>query len=286
MHFVRLARTHALDALVRLAHGSAMKKGRASKTLPDATRARRGIQSADRAVDVLVALTQAGRAATLKDIAELADMPASLAHRYLASLVARGLARQNGATGLYDFGPLAIRIGASAMARVDALALAGAAMPALADATGLTAILTILGDRGPTIVRWERSPMPFVTALAVGSSLPLTGSASGRVILAYSPERLRRRLIEDNGPEDARARAGLLERLAHIRAAGFDTADSTVVPGLTALCAPILDAQSDVVAALALIGATRDVEAMQEKALATLLDAAQSVSRECGGAGS
>ncbi|MFX6201581.1 helix-turn-helix domain-containing protein, partial [Acinetobacter baumannii] len=85
---------------------------------------RRGIGSADKAVDMLVALIGAGRAVPLRELARATDMPASLAHRYLSSLVARRLARQDGATGYYDLGPLAIRLGAEALSRVDPLALA------------------------------------------------------------------------------------------------------------------------------------------------------------------
>jgi DNA-binding IclR family transcriptional regulator len=248
---------------------------------------RRGIQSADKAIEVLLALVDAGHAAPLKELARLADMPTSLAHRYLASLIARGLAVQNPATGLYDLGPLAIRVGAAALARVDALALAAAAMPQLAIETGLTVMLNVLGDRGPTIVRWERSRVPFVTTLAVGAVLPLTGSASGRVILAFLPARVRDRLIQEfdgeAGDTEAKARRqALLQRFDEIRRTGLDTADSTVIPGLSAISAPVLDAQNEAVASLTLVGSGADVGRVQSAALEHLRRTAEQVSRSCG----
>lgn len=242
---------------------------------------RRGIQSADRAIDMLMALTGAGGPAGLKDLAERADMPASLAHRYLASLVARGLATQDGASGQYDLGPTAIRVGAAALARVDALAAAAAAMPALVADTGLTALLCVLGDRGATIVRWERSPIPFMTSLAVGAVLPAADSATGRAILAFLPDRLRRSVAMAGGLTGRRLGA-LDDRLAAVRSRGYDMADSTVVPGLSAVAAPILDAQNEAVAALTLVASSAEKDAALQRATARLLEACRDVSRAAG----
>lgn len=247
---------------------------------------RRGIGAAEKAIDMLAALTQAGAAAPLRDLARAAGMPPSLAHRYLSSLIARGLARQDADTGFYDLGPLAIRMGAAALSRVDPLARATEAMAGLGDATGLTVLLTVLGERGPVIVRWRRSATPFLTSLAVGSTLPLTRSASGRAMLAFLPERIARDLIvRDAGDRrrDGEETARLSARLAAIRAQGYDMADSTVIPGLAALAAPVLDAQNEAVAALTLIGAVADVEAMRADAAASLTACCRSITRACGG---
>ncbi|MFY9953505.1 IclR family transcriptional regulator [Bradyrhizobium sp.] len=246
-------------------------------------KARRGIQSADKAAEVLMALVEAGQPAPLRDLARAIDMPTSLAHRYLASLVTSGLAVQNNVTGLYDLGPSAIRIGAAALARVDPLRLASEAMPELVAKTGLTALLNVLGDRGPTIVRWERSYVPFITTLAVGSVLPLTGSASGRVILAFTPDRIRRKLMQLKAPKNEdEAPAKLSERFIQIRKRGFDTADSTVVPGLSAVSTPILDLQNEAVASLTLVGSRSDMVHAGSQAVAALLETACGVSQACG----
>jgi DNA-binding IclR family transcriptional regulator len=240
---------------------------------------RRGIQSADKAVDVLLALVEAGQAAPLKELSRIADMPTSLAHRYLASLIARGLATQDTRTGLYDLGPLAIRIGAAALSRVDALTLAGDEIGHGVAGTGLTALLSVMGERGPTIIRWERSRVPFMTTLAVGAVLPLAGSATGRVMLAFLPERLSRQLLAANGidmTDELRA------RLETVRFRGNDSADSTVVPGLSAVSSPILDAQGEAVAAITLVGSNTDVGGRSENTVRMLVDACMEVSRACG----
>ena len=54
------------------------------------------------------------------------------------------------------------------------------------------ATLVALGARlwssqGATVVRWERAAGFLVTSLGLGSVLPLLGSATGNVFLAWNP---------------------------------------------------------------------------------------------------
>lgn len=244
---------------------------------------RRRIQSADKATEVLLALVEAGKATPLRDLARAIGMPNSLAHRYLASLMASGLAVQDEVTGLYDLGPTAVRIGASALARIDHLRLASEAMPQLVASTGLPALLCVLGDRGPTIVRWERSYVPFITTLSVGSTFQLTNSATGRVLLAFTPDQVRNDLIElAVSKNHEQPPAKLLEHLSKIRRVGYDEAESVLIPGLSAMSAPILDVQNEAVACLTLIGASPDVRRIKTKAIKALVEASVSISRSCG----
>lgn len=244
---------------------------------------RRRIQSADKAAEVLLALVEAGKATQLRDLAHATGMTNSLTHRYLASLMASGLAVQHEVTGLYDLGPLAVRIGATALSRVDHLRLAVEAMPQLVASTGLPALLCVLGDRGPTIVRWERSYVPFITTLAAGSTFQLTNSASGRVLLAFTPEALRNDLIHQAVTRNfERPPADLLEKLEIIRARRYDEAESVLIPGLSAMSAPILDVQNEAVACLTLIGASADVQRIKEQAIERLVETSVNISRSCG----
>lgn len=244
---------------------------------------RRRIQSADKATEVLLALVEAGKATQLRDLAQATGMTNSLTHRYLASLMASGLAVQHEVTGLYDLGPMAVRIGAAALSRVDHLRLAMEAMPQLVASTGLPALLCVLGDRGPTIVRWERSYVPFITTLAAGSTFQLTNSASGRVLLAFTPESLRSDLIHQAVTRNfERPPSDLLEKLALIQARRYDEAESVLIPGLSAMSAPILDVQNEAVACLTLIGASADVERIKDQAIERLVEASVNISRSCG----
>lgn len=76
---------------------------------------RHGIQSVGIGLRVLDVLAAQDGAQPLGVIAAAADLSSSQAHRYLASLVTAGMARQDPASGRYDLGPAALRLGLGAL---------------------------------------------------------------------------------------------------------------------------------------------------------------------------
>ena len=223
-----------------------------------------GIQSLDAALRVLVAMGRLDGPVGLTDLARACDMPVPKVHRYLASFLHAGLVRQTGRSGKYDLGATAIELGLAALHRHDFVNWAADDLASLAGDAGMTALLVVWGNSGPTVVRWERATTFIVTSLGLGTTMPLLSSASGRVFLAFLPDtvvaaQLRRELRRVQGrPElvsdmtpDARGARTLADR---VRAAGYATVDGRYIPGLVAAAAPILDWQGQAQAAVTLIG--------------------------------
>ncbi len=142
---------------------------------------RRGIQSVEIGLRVLEVLAAQDKPQSLKAVAEAAQLPASQTHRYLASYVRTGMVRQDAAFGLYDLGPAALRIGLSALARLDAHAIGQSALQSLGEAIDRTCFLAVWSERGPLIANWYRGSRPLMTSLGIGSGLPVLGSATGHV---------------------------------------------------------------------------------------------------------
>ena len=223
-----------------------------------------GIQSLDAALRVLAAMGRLDGLVGLTDLARACDMPVPKVHRYLASFLHAGLVRQTGRSGKYDLGATAIELGLAALHRHDFVNWAADDLASLAADAGMTALLVVWGNSGPTVVRWERATTFIVTSLGLGTTMPLLSSASGRVFLAFLPDtvvaaQLRRELRRVQGrPElvsdmtpDARGARALADR---VRAAGYATVDGRYIPGLVAAAAPILDWQGQAQAAVTLIG--------------------------------
>ena len=112
---------------------------------------RRGIQSVETGLHVLAALAACGGPVPLSAVAQRAGVSPSQAHRYLSSLMAAGMAKQEPGSGLYDLDSGAIRLGLAALARLDVFARADATFMEFARATGRTCLLAVWGTRAP---RW------------------------------------------------------------------------------------------------------------------------------------
>lgn len=209
---------------------------------------RHGIQSVGIGLRVLDVLAAQEGAQPLGVIAQAADLSPSQAHRYLASLVAAGMASQNTQSGAYDLGPAALRLGLGALARIDAFQEASQAITTFANETGRTVQMASLGPSGPIVVRWAMGSPPVATSLMVGSSLPLLRSATGHVFLAFRPETHTRHLIERETAESRGLEPVDVEGLRQrVRAEGYSAISGSLIPGLRATAVPIFDLQEEAV---------------------------------------
>ncbi len=239
-----------------------------------------GIQALDAALVVLRAFAGFTAPATLGEIARACGMAPSKVHRYLASFVHAGFVVQRERSGRYDLGPAAATLGLAAIARHDFVNRAADRLDELRAATGLTALLSVWGTMGPTVVRWERAPSLSITSLGLGSTLPLVSSASGRVFLAYLPPALvAERLAEELAA--ARAAGGwpdlvaepeaVAELAAQVRKAGYAEVDGRFIPGLKAIAAPVTNWQGEAEVVVTLIGTDAHLLAAESRAREALL---------------
>ena len=231
--------------------------------------ARGGIQALDAAMQVLSALAASPGSIGVTDLARAAGMPVSKVHRYLASFVHAGLAVQSGRSGRYNLGPFAASLGIAALARNDFVNRAADDLEELCVQTRLTVLLTVWGNSGATIVRWERAASPVVTSFGLGSTFPLLTSASGRVFLAFLPYRLVADAVKAeintavelkvDWPDLHPSRKGVEQLIAKIRQDRIASVDGRFIPGLRAISAPILNWQGEAEAAVTLVGTRDDI---------------------------
>lgn len=215
---------------------------------------RKGIQSVEIGMGVLDALVRLGRPSSMTEIAKASEMSASQAHRYLASFVNTGFLRQDPATALYDLHSGALQLGLAAMARLDVFEQASLVAQDLVEVTGRTLQLAVWADLGPTVVRWYPGSPPIYTTLTIGSRLPLTQSATGKVFLAFQNETyvsdlVQREMVRDRtgGPIDIDA---IRQQVRRDLIAGVD---GTAIPGLRAFAAPVFNLQGQLVLVMSVI---------------------------------
>jgi DNA-binding IclR family transcriptional regulator len=248
--------------------------------------ARRGIQSIEVGGALLKALAHHGRALPLKELAAEAGMVPAKAHPYLVSFGKLGLIEQDGVSGHYGLGPLAMQLGLISLQQLDPVALASARLEALAATIGHTVAIAVWGGSGATIVRVARPATAVYVSMRHGTVMSLRGTASGLLFAAFLPREqvlpvLKAEAGAGTGAGNAgrtRARMGpeLTARLARIRREGLAVVKDLLLPGVSALARPVLDARGVMTLALTAIGPTAVFDSRREGSVAKALGEAAS----------
>jgi DNA-binding IclR family transcriptional regulator len=246
------------------------------------TTRRRGIQSIEIGMRILEALGAAGGASPLSAIAQAVGMPAPQVHRYLQSLITSGMARQDAASGRYDLGSAALRLGLVALARTDAFKIVDRVIDGFVERTGQTVQIFAFGPMGPTIVRVYNGRPALLTTLHVGSVLPLATSATGRIFLAFMPGSETADLLKSERNDVSADRSSLNHICATIRAEGKAVETGRVIPGLHATAFPILDLQGRATLVATALVSEAAADGAREDAVAELGALCRHISAEMG----
>jgi DNA-binding IclR family transcriptional regulator len=252
-------------------------------------RGQRGIQSVEVGGKLLQTLAHHGRPMALKDLAAEAGMPAAKAHPYLVSFGKLGLIAQDGGSGRYGLGPLAMQLGLISLQQFDPIRLATPVLADLAAQLNLTVAIAVWGNRGATMVRIEEAPTAVHVVMRHGTVMSLRGTASGLLFAAYMPagEVLRALATEaaeaGGGAAPRRIDDTLARQLDEIRRHGVSRAVDALVTGVSAMAAPVFDERGAIVLSLTAIGPSAMVDTHWEGVVATTLrDAAQRLSKQMG----
>jgi DNA-binding IclR family transcriptional regulator len=243
---------------------------------------RSGIQSVGIGLRVLDVLASLNGGAQLGAIAAAADLSSSQAHRYLASLIAAGMAQQDPSSGRYELGPGALKLGLAALSRIDSFRESVRGLTEFVAATGRTVQMTALGPTGPIVVRWITGIPAISTSLMVGAPLPLLTSATGHVFLAFSAPNTTREMVERETqpylkPTDVEAIR------MRVRRDGFSTLQGDLIPGLRAIAVPIFDLQGEVVFTATMLSTDVFDPAYDESARMRLMATCDEITSSTGG---
>ncbi len=234
-------------------------------------RAQRGIQSIEVGGQLLRALVHHGRPMALKDLARDAEMSPAKAHPYMVSFGRLGLIEQDRISGHYLLGPLALQLGLISLQQADPVHIATPLIAELAQRIGHTVAIAVWGDRGATIVRVAESPAPLHVSMRHGTVFSLTSTASGRLFAAYLDAAVVQRLLEserrrEKSGASAAREAGMPPapplpdwktfeaQLHEVRAHGISRSEGEIVPGVSAMSAPVFDHTGAIALALTAIG--------------------------------
>ena len=244
------------------------------------------MQSVDRAVAILEILARDGEAGVTEVAREL-DVHKSTASRLLAALDRRELVTQDTARGKFRLGVGIVRLAGAASRKLDVVQESRPVCRALAQEVGETVNLAILSGRDALYLDQVAGPAALSPHNWAGQRIPLHATSDGKVLLAYLSEA---ELTECLAPPLARftertitAVAEFRELLAEVRRRGFATAVDELEAGLTAIAAPVRNAEGNVIASISASGPSFRIPADRIPALAAAVRrAAAEVSRRLG----
>lgn len=235
------------------------------------------VQTADRALRVLLAFEREGERLSVTELAAQLGIHKSTASRLAATLEARGFLERS-ERDAFRLGPELARLGRLAVRGRDLVDLARPVMERLAAATGETVNLAIAD--GGEVVNVAQVDGRHIVGVGswTGRRTPLHCTANGKVLLAWAGGPLPAVRSQGERPESAAAaavstfgrfaahpleaftertitgRADLDAELARVRARGYATAIGELEEGLHAVAAPVVASDGRCVAALSVSG--------------------------------
>jgi DNA-binding IclR family transcriptional regulator len=250
--------------MTQIASGSLTKNTAEVKPLVPA------VVSAVRIIDYLMTVDDG---AGVSEIARELSLNKSTCFNILNALASFQVLSKHPRHAVYRLGPRLIEWGAGSRRKFSGRTLLHDKINSLVADINLTCIVgqVLADDEGIVVVDRVVPRREGVSTQAIGSVVPLTGPAMGRIVLAHREEHealdTARRLgmVEPGGEEE------FLDSIAQIRMAGYATSIGEYSPEVNAVAAPVIQNHSEIACILCVIGFTRHLPAAELPNIGTRL---------------
>lgn len=208
-----------------------------------------------RLLKAMEALVEAGRPVTLHEITAAVDLPKPTVHRLVSLLEELGYAIKEADGRRYTPGPTMHRLALSTMQHRPQYTAGHAVLQRLADLIGEACNLVLLDGDHITYIDRVDTAWPLRLRFEIGSQVPIHCTATGKLLLALQPKRVRRRLMKHapltpmtpysiTDPDELEA------TLQTIRSERVGTDAQEFLPEMVAISVPITPPQGPAIAAV------------------------------------
>lgn len=228
-----------------------------SKSKSKNTNYRPTIQSLGRGLKLLDYVVSANKEVELGELAEFLGIEKSSAHRLMATLIAYGYILQD-SQKRYVPGPAIMELASKLSNRLGVHDIAGSYLNELAENTGETAHLAVLGRDGIILTNSVASNHTLAVTSRVGESEPLHCTALGKAIICEMGEEAIKAAIGNKLKKYTDNTIGSVTAfMKEIRQVSLDRLakdDEEFRAGVKCLAAPVRNFGGDVVAAIGISG--------------------------------
>lgn len=224
---------------------------------------------------------------SLRELSEKTGLYKSRIHRLCGTLVALGFLTRMPSSS-YQLGPKLMTLGKIYENTNTLLSVSRNIMKRLADEAGESVALFRLDGETCYCLAREFGSSSLVFSIQEGDNMDLHASATGRILLAYGSEELRKKILDQSTLEkftsetitDAKK---IKDRLPLIRKRGYDVNRGERELEVAAIAAPIFDFEGKVESALAIVGPVQRFSKDRENEILTsLLEATGRISELLG----
>ena len=247
------------------------------------------IQSVERAGAVLDVFFEDGQQLSVSEVSARTHLAPATVHRLLSTLVKMGWLEQDARNSRYELSERLLGSAALALASSGLLRHGQHFLHQISDATGFNSHLAVPRDRVSVLLSRVQGKAGSASDFQVGKTMPLHASASGKLFLAYMPEKKRRDVLAEIGvlkqfTANTITDAQRLEReLVTIRELGYAVDGNELYESHRGLAVPVRQRDGTVVAALCCGGWKLPGEDdWDESILRELIPAAEEFSRVYG----
>jgi DNA-binding IclR family transcriptional regulator len=216
------------------------------------------VRAAERSLDILLCFTAQTPELSMTDIAERVRLHKSTTHRLLATLERRRFVERHPRTGLYRLGLQVVRLVHVTLDHDDLFHLAVPYLRRLNEESEENVHLAVLDGTTVVYVHAMEGRRRVKLAAAPGQSLPAHATASGKAILAFLPETEVRSILGHGmtrcTPRTIHSVEAFLEDARRARGRGYAVSVQEYENDITALAAPVLDADSRPLASVSIAG--------------------------------
>ena len=231
------------------------------------------VPALEKGLDVLECLAARSVPLTQAQLARTLNRRASELFRVLTTLERRGYILRDPISGAYGLTLRLYELGHAHSPYAGLLRAAERPMRDLAGATRESCHLSVINGGKVLVLCEEMAPARVRLSIEVGSAIPILRAASGRLLLAHLEDARRQETIglDTEAPRlPATEQRALHDRLALIRARGYEEARSESFEGVSDLAVLVGSAGSRVQAALAITGLARDHAVFVDETLPAL----------------
>jgi IclR family acetate operon transcriptional repressor len=246
-----------------------------------------GTQAVLRAIRLLKTFSDSKPVLSLADLSAAAQLKKPTAFRLLTALESEGMVSRDAGSDAYRLGPDLLALGGMALRSNDLRSASHAELERLAKETGETATLEILAESGVLILDEVVSGHLIATTHWIGTSWPVHATSTGKVLLAYLPDKTRRRALQfpltQFTPHTIVQPEFVEDELNQIRRQGYAIAAEELEAGFVAVGAPVCNFDGRVQAAISTGGpATRLTPEQIEQMIPLVLQSAGRISARLG----